>query len=338
VHPKLKYKKENIIVESGIKYSAITGSLGKIGDRYNLGGYKEDSSLEDRVIALSKVQNLKGIEISEDDIKGLEVEFVKDLIKRCGLAVSAVGLNLTTDPKWKFGSLVSKDEEIRNQAIAVVKSAIDFASEVGSGLVNIWLGQEGFDYPMQANYFDQWDRMVANIRECADYNPNIKIALEPKPREPRNRCLIDSTATGLLLAMDIDRDNVGVTVDVGHVLIDGKNMAQSIAYAAGHGKLFNLHANDNYSSADDDMIVGSVHMVEFIELFFYLKKINYDKWCSVDIFPYREESISAVDESIRYMTKFEELIDLIGFDKLDACLKSDNAAESIRLIRESIFK
>jgi sugar phosphate isomerase/epimerase len=325
-------------MESKIRYSTITGSLGKIGDRYNLGGYKDNSSFEERLLALSKIQNLKGIEISENDINGLDIGYVKDLLKRFDFVVSAVGLDLTSNRKWKFGSLVSKDEDIRKQAIAIVKSAIDFASEVGSELVNIWLGQEGFDYPLQANYFDQWDRMVKSIRACADYNPNIRLALEPKPREPRNRCLIDSTATGLLLAMDIDRDNVGVTIDVGHVLQDDKNMAQSIAYAAKRGKLFNLQANDNYTGSDDDMVVGSVHIVEFIELFYYLKKINYDKWCSVDIFPYREDSISAVDESIRYMVKFEELIDVIGSDKLDACLESDNISQSIRLIRESIFK
>ena len=31
-------------------------------------------------------------------------------------------------------------------------------------------------------------------------------------------------------------------------------------------KLFHIHFNDNYRSWDDDMIVGSVHLVEFVEL------------------------------------------------------------------------
>lgn len=321
-----------------IKFGVITGSLGNIGDRYCLKGYKEDKSLEEKLKSFSKIKYLEGVEISQDEIAGMSEKYLKDKFKKYGLAISAVGIDLTSDPVWKFGSLTNKDVRLREQATDKLKKTIDFASEVSTGLINIWLGQDGFDYPFQANYAEQWEYAVSTLQKCADYNPLMKLAVEPKPREPRNRSLIDSTATGLLLVMDINKSNVGVTIDTGHVIQDGKNMAQSIAYAHGHGKLFNLHINDNYCGWDDDMIVGAVHNIEFIELFYYLKKIGYEKWCSVDIFPFREESMRAVDESIQYMHKFNELVDVIGLSKLDACVNSDEVSNSIKLIREGIFK
>ena len=67
--------------------------------------------------------------------------------------------------------------------------------------------------------------MVNGVRTCAEYKPKIRLALEFKPREPRNRALIDSTSTSILLAREIDRPNVGVTIDNGHVLQVGRNVA-----------------------------------------------------------------------------------------------------------------
>lgn len=321
-----------------IKYGVITGSTGNIGDRYTPNGYKLSSSLEERLEGFSKIEHLKCIEISQDETKDLSAKELKSLMKLYNLEISAVGLDLTSEPFWKFGSITSKEVNIRKKAADKIKKTIDFSVELEVGMVNVWLGQDGFDYPFQVDYIDQWNFAVESIRECSDYNSNIKLALEPKPREPRNRSYLDTTTTALLLVRDIDRENVGVTIDVGHVLQDGKNMAQSIAYAHLQNKLFNLHINDNYSTWDDDMIVGSVHTIEFIELFYTLKKIGYSGYCSIDIFPFRENSIKATEESVQYMRLFEHLVDVIGIDKLDDCLKSDDVTKSIKLIRESIFK
>ena len=321
-----------------IKFGVITGSLGNIGDRYCLQGYKGQKSLEEKLLRFSRMEYLKGVEISQDEIAGMDEKYVQQEFQKFNLTVSAVGIDLTSNPGWRFGSVTNKYPDIRQKAIDKIKRTMDFSAGIGTDLVNVWLGQDGFDYPFQADYLAQWTNAVESLQQCADYNTQIRLSMEPKPREPRNRSFVDTTATGLLLVADIDRDNVGVTIDVGHVIQDGKNMAQSVAYAHAHNKLFNLHINDNYSAWDDDMIAGSVHSIEFIELFYVLKKIGYDRWCSVDIFPFREDSMCAVEESILYMHKFEGLVDIIGADKLDACMMNDNITDSIRLIRESIFR
>ena len=319
-----------------VKFSVITGSLGNLGDRYTK-SYKETISFEDKLKRLNELELLSGIEISQGEVEGLDVESVKRLIADNGIEISAIGIDLTSYPQYKFGSITSKVASVREESIKKLKATVDFAKKLDVGLLNIWLGQDGFDYPFQADYKKQWEHAVVAFRECADYDPNIKIALESKPREPRNRSFLDSTTMSLLVANAVDRPNVGVTIDVGHILQDGRNMAQSVVLAHVHDKLFNLHINDNYSAWDDDMIVGSVHTIEFIELFYYLEKIGYDKWCAIDIFPFRENSIMATNESLLYMDKFRELVKGIGHNNLDACLQQEDVGSTIRLIREKIF-
>lgn len=320
------------------KLGAITGSLSKINDRYCMEGYKDELPLIKRLQGLSKIDKLEGIEISQGEIEGMSAEELDGLVKKYNLKISTIGIDLSSNREWRFGTITNENEGIRRQAVEKIKETMDFAAELEVDLINIWLGQDGFDYPFQVNYSEQWNYAVKCIQECADYNPLVKLALEPKPCEPRNRSFIDSTSTGLLLVADINRKNVGVTIDIGHVLQDGKNMTQAITYAAEHGKLFNIHVNDNYCGWDNDMIIGSVHTIEFIELFYALKKMNYDKWCTIDIFPYREDSILSVEECISYMEKFVDLADLLDEAQIDKYLKADKTTAMIRLIREAIFK
>jgi hypothetical protein len=52
--------------------------------------------------------------------------------------------------------------------------------------------------------------------------------------------------------------------------VAGENVAEAAVMLSMYGdKLFHLHFNDNYRFWDDDMIVGSVHFVEYVELLFW---------------------------------------------------------------------
>lgn len=322
-----------------MKYGVIVGSLGNVGDRYTLGGYKPGPmTFRNHLEYLSTIDLLDGIEIFEGNLEGQSIPEFAKMVKSYNLEVAAVGVDLSGDPKWRYGTLISKDAKIRAQAVDVCLKAVDIAKGTNCDRVNIWLAQDGFDYPFQVDFSDQWNYMVDSVQKIADRDPGIRIGLEPKPREPRNRCFIDSVPTALLIADETKRPNVGVTIDVGHVLVEFRNMAQAVATAARRQRLFHLHINDNYGGWDDDMIVGSVRQIEFLELFYHLRKLGYNGWCSVDIFPYREDSRKAVEESIKYMAKFEEMIDNIGMAAIGECLKGDDVAQSIRLLREKIYR
>lgn len=326
-------------MKSEFKFSAITGSLGKVVDRFVPSGYNDDISFEQKLEVLSKTKCIEGVELCYDGMgeESDEVK-VKELLAKFGFKASCIIPLLSHDRKFKFGSYTSKDKTIRREAIDITKKTMDYAERLGCENVNLWLGEDGFDYPFQVDYGSQWDFMMEALRECADHNPKIKLALEPKPKEPRNFCSIDTVSTALLMSFDSKRDNVGVGIDAGHILQAGQNVAQTVELAAKFGKLFNMHINDNYGRWDDDLIVGSVRTLEFIELFFTLRKVDYNGFIAVDIFPFRENTLRACEESLLNMKKFNELVDVIDYKNLEDALKHDDITSTIRLVREKIYR
>lgn len=321
-----------------MKFACITGSMGNRCDRFMACGYKEDNSGEDRIRGLAETGVLQGVELCYD-INGDESDpaIVNASLKKYGVKASGVNAPVSDQKMFRFGSLTNIDPDIRAKAIQYCKDTVDFAVAVGAEFVNIWMGQDGFDYVFQTDYTRQWNLAVEAIREICNYNPAMKIALEFKPREPRNRCLMDHAGSTLLLAKDVDCKNVGLTVDFGHVFQSQGNIAQVIEMCANHNMLFNLHVNDNYGAWDDDMVLGSVRYTEYIELCHSLRKVGYDGWVSVDIFPFREPAFAAAEESIRNLANFDGLVDRIGYDTLCACQNGTDATRGLRLIREAIF-
>ena len=330
-------------MSSTIKYSAIVGSLGQTSDRFMKMGYKDPEV--DKVEFPEVIKGLKDIGcIDGADLyqapSGVysDAAKVNEILNASGIVCSSVLPQVFGDRKWQKGSITAADGETRKAAMELIRKNIDFnAALVGNPSVNLWLGQDGFDYPLQTDYSRQWDYLIKSVRELADYNPDVRLTLEGKIREPRNRCLVDTTMTALLVCMEVDRDNVGVAIDTGHVFQAQQNVAQNIEVAARYNKLFMIHANDNYNLWDDDMIVGSLRITEFIEMFYALKKCGYDGYIAVDIFPYREDSYEATKQSVLNMKAYEAAIDRIGLDRMREMIERGDPCEMTKIIREEVF-
>ncbi len=329
---------------SNIKYSAIIGSLGQTSDRFMKCGYKDPDvdkvEFPDVINNLEKMKVLKGADLYQATSGPLsDPDIVNRILTDAGFEASSVLPLVFGERRWQKGSITAADAEVRAQAMDLIKQNIDFnARLVGNPSVDLWLGQDGFDYPLQTNYAKQWDYLIKNVRELADYNPKINLTLEGKIREPRNRCLVDTTMTALMMCMEIDRPNVGVAIDTGHVFYAQQNVAQNIEIAARYGKLFMMHANDNYNLWDDDMIVGSLRFTEYIEMFYSLRKVGYEGFISVDIFPYREDQYEATRQSVLNMKKFDDAVDLIGFDRIGELIEEGNPCKTAAEVREAVFK
>ena len=324
---------------SDFKYSFIAGTMGQLGDRYLRTGYKSQvlSPVEvmDRMASYGVVDGVelhcRGTETEED------LQALAEALARNKLGVSCVNTWLYGQIKWSRGSVTASDLVTRKEAISAVMASIDYARRLKTNYVSLWMGQDGFDYAFQTDYNAQWGYMIEALRLFADYAPDMKIAIEPKPGEPRNRLLVDTVSTALLMCMEADRSNLGLTVDIGHTMYAGQSMAQALSISTRYEKLFNVHVNDNYSRWDDDMVVGSVHFLELVEAVYVLKKYNYKEFVSIDIFPYREEQFEAVAESIKYIQAYDRLIDRIGMGKLEELIKRESATGMLRVFREALF-
>lgn len=322
------------------KYSVITGTLNQVRDRYMGCGYRErELTFSEIVDQLNQEAMVDGVELSYSQSGGPEsdIDEIKKAMEGKNLSIAFANSSLFGERKWSCGSLASADPATRKEAVKAVFDLLSYTRATGAAGANLWLGQDGFDYPFQTDYRRQWNNLIAALRDIADYAPDIQITLEPKLREPRNRSLVDTVPTALLMCFEADRQNLGLTVDVGHVLQGGQNMAQSIDITMKYNRLFNVHINDNYGSWDDDLIAGSVHFIEYLELLYFLKKNKYDGWVSVDIFPFREDPFAATRESILNMKKFSQMVDRIGLPRIEEAIQSGDFCETQKMIRETVL-
>ena len=326
-------------MESQVKFSTTLGIFGNQGDRW-CAAYKTDKTVEELFEAASKVKGLEGVELFGTwHINENNVDLIKNLTKKYNFGVSTLIVDLFVNPKYGNGSLASFNPKIRKDAIADIKKYMDIAPKLNCNILDIWLGQDGYDYPFQVDYTKAWEYLIDGFAECADYNKKIKLSMEYKIREPRNHCYLATVGKTLAMLEKLDRDNLGITMDVGHGFFAYENVAESIALCKLYGnRLFHMHFNDNYGFADDDLIVGASHFQDYLEILYWLRKTGYNGWYSLDQFPYRDEGIGAAQESINMLKSLIKVLDNFDGKEIEKVIIEGNAVKSISLIRKMIFK
>lgn len=336
--------------ERTYKFSVILNNYNKPSDRFMTAGYgapSEQRGVFDLIELAGKQGVVQGLEMLFDPgeaggtwigIGPSNKHQVKAALDQYGLELCSVLPNVWGHWRQAKGTIGSSDPAIRRESIDLCKRAMDLAAEVGCPYIGIWPGQDGFDYYFEVDHQQAWAWWVEGVRELADHNPDIRIGLEPKPNEPRAYSLINSVPKALLLIEDIGRKNVGVCLDIGHSLYGLENLGEVIALAQGHdNRLFHMHMNDNYRASDLDMIFGSVHTLEFIEMFYWLRRTGYDKFMSIDLFAYRTDPAESIAEGVRWMEAFDRFVEDVGLDALGKLVQNGDPIQTTRFFRQKLL-
>jgi sugar phosphate isomerase/epimerase len=298
-------------------FSVILGNLGQTCDRFLPSGYKEQPPKAEQFRQAGAIKGVTGIElISGWDLTAANVREVKSMMADNGLKLASIIPDHFGTKQWGKGSFTSRDPAIRAAAVRESTAMMDLAVELGGDLINLWPGQDGFDYPFQADHDDAWNWMVEGVRTAAKHRADVRLSLEYKIKEPRTHCLLSRAAETLLIAEETGCANVGVTIDTGHSFMAYENLSEAAALLMRRKKLFHMHFNDNYRGWDDDMIVGTLHLPEYVELFSWLHAKGWNGWFSMDQYPYREDGAGAIDASIRWIDAMWTKCEQFGWDRL----------------------
>lgn len=301
------------------EYSIILSFMGQLKDRFSL--YHEPHTVDERLSRVSQVQGVSGVEmVYPDDFHDLGL--VRESLARTGLRISTVNVNLKGDPRWHQGALTARDARTRDEATRWLQEGLDLAADCGCNLVTMCPLADGHDYPFETDYRFAWRSFVEAIRSAADHRPDVRLSLEYKRSEPRARVVIGNMARALYACIATDRENVGVTLDMGHALYAGESSAESISLLSDAGRLFLVHSNDNYRDWDWDLIPGTVNTWDLIESTYYLQKIGYEGWITFDVFPSRLDPVRTMQLSLQMHEYAEQCIDRIGISTLDAAIAS----------------
>ena len=262
------------------------------------------------------------------------------LLAKHNLKLNGLAMRYYTKPEFRIGAFTNPDPQVRQAALDLTRKGLDALAAMGGKLMTLWLGQDGVDYSFQGDYRRMWDDTIAAIAELADHNPEINLAIEYKPNEPRAYALMPDVGSTLLAVREAGRPNVGVTLDFAHVLYADEIPAHAAYLISRHSQLLGVHLNDGYGKRDDGLMVGSVHPLQTVELLVELNRIGYDKTIYFDTFP-DHSGLDPVAEAAANIHMTELLrgvaASLSGHTKLAAAIARQDAATSLRIVADALY-
>jgi xylose isomerase len=180
-----------------------------------------------------------------------------------GLVVPMVTTNLFSHPVFRDGGFTNNDRDVRRFAISKTADAIDLAAELGATTFVAWGGREGAESGAAKDVRAALDRYKEAFDLLGQYiidrGYNLRIAIEPKPNEPRGDILLPTIGHALAFINELEHPElVGLNPEVGHEEMASLNYAHGIAQALWHGKLFHIDLNGQTGPRyDQDLRFGA---------------------------------------------------------------------------------
>jgi len=233
----------------------------------------------------------------------------KGALAETGVQVEMVTTNTFTHPIFKDGAFTSNDRRVRRYGLRKVVRNVDLAAELGAKTFVMWGGREGAEYDSAKDLYAAHERYAEGIDTVAAYikekGYDLRIALEPKPNEPRGDILLPTVGHALGFIAKLQHgDIVGLNPEVGHEQMAGLNYTTGIAQALWAGKLFHIDLNGQKSiKYDQDLVFGHGDLfsafgtVDLLENGFPSGGPRYTGPIHFDFKPSRTEDIPGVWES-----------------------------------------
>lgn len=215
-------------------------------------------------------------DLSPDQITAKAKEVRKALADE-GLTAEFVAPRLWEDPRGIDGSYTSNDPACREHAKERSRRAIDIAVALEAKLIVLWFAREGTYIREAKDSKVAVDRIAAAVDDMLAYNPDIKIAIEPKPNEPMDHAYIPTTGHAMAIGyLTRDPKRVGVNIETAHAILAGLDPSDEMGFALAYDRLYTVHLNDqNGLKFDQDKSFGSVNLRRAFDQVRILDKYNY---------------------------------------------------------------
>lgn len=242
---------------------------------------------------------------SESERQAILTRF-RAALDETGMVVPMVTTNTFTHPIFKDGAFTSNRREVRRYGLRKVIRNVDLAAELGAHTFVMWGGREGAEYDGVKDVNAALDRYREGIDTVAGYikeqGYGLRIAIEPKPNEPRGDILLPTVGHALGFIAELEHgDIVGLNPEVGHEQMAGLNYTSGIAQALWCNKLFHIDLNGQRSiKYDQDLVFGhgdllsAFFTVDLVENGFVNGGPRYDGPRHFDYKPSRTEDYDGV--------------------------------------------
>jgi xylose isomerase len=155
-----------------------------------------------------------------------------------------------------------------------------------------WNGREGFDFVLAKNGREVVRRLIEGFNEVAEYarsnHPDrVRLAIEPKPNEPRANMYLATVGEVLYLISRLDasvQPLFGVNPETAHSRIAGLDYVWDVELCLEAGKLFHIHLNSQDSQRyDQDLPFGYIEPIKDLALLTVLQDAGYEGIMAFDV-------------------------------------------------------
>jgi len=283
---------------------------------------------------LGRAASVNGLSLVDlnypDHVQAQTLPDLKAFFANNSLKLHGLEMRYYSDAAFALGAFTHPDARVRQKAIDLTRHGIDTAAELGATNMNLWLGQDGFDYTFQVDYHQVWVWEIEGIRQVAAHNPQMHVSIEYKPNEPRAFSLLSDIGTTLLAIGEVGLPNLGVMLDFCHQLIADEQPALALALTERYSKLMGIHLNDGYRGRDDGAMVGSVHPHQTLELLYYLMRMNYQGMIYFDTFPHYEDPVLECEANIITVKRMIALLERVPTDVIESHFRQQDPVASHR--------
>ena len=216
-----------------------------------------------------------------DDLSGEQIvkkaEDVRSALEGEGLVAEFVAPRLWEGGFTIDGAYTSNDPACREYARQRSRRMLDITAALDCKLVVLWLAREGTYIREAKDSKVAIDRIVEAINDMLAYNPDVKIAIEPKPNEPMDQAYIPTTGHAVAVGyLTNDPERVGVNIETAHTILAGLDPSDEMGFALAYDKLYTVHLNDqNGLKFDEDKTFGSVDLRRAFNQVRILDKYDY---------------------------------------------------------------
>ena len=238
-------------------------------------------------------------EFDHQDTDDLEMTLEKSTLSVSNINANTASGYYEDAPESSFfdPTIITSEDDDRNWRIEYTKDAIDLATRVGSPPVCIATGR-----PLPGNPPEQArEYLHDSLHEILDYaeTKDIDVGIEFEPE-----LLVECTDEVLELIEEVDRESLGVNLDIGHAAVYGDDPAESIHKCAGH--ITGVHLEDirggirgkhyHRIPGDGDLDFGSI--------FNALDDIGYDRFATLELYTYPNSPDRAAERAYDELNQY----------------------------------
>ena len=234
-----------------------------------------------------------------DKFDPAEAQTLRKQLAALKLKVSNVNANCTfgywTDaPPEPFfePSLISPNPKLRADRIAMICNTLQFAKVIGGENISITSGKALPTMP-PGDALKQLRESLGPVLELAE-KLKIRVGIESEPG------LFIEYATELRELIDqMGSKMLGANLDIGHSVVIGENIPQTIELLA--GRVWNCHIEDLPGRKHYHLIPGTGTM-DWLGLRAALQAVKYGRFLTVELYTYPDKPVEAAQQSMAFLS------------------------------------